>query len=433
MSSASTAGGRHRKPKSVSPAVRRTLIVAAAAPVAGALFTAPSAFAADQLTPTEQRISDNLDTRVVDERIGSTFSGVVLDAESDTVIWSHDAQTALMPASNTKLATATAALTVLGPDHRFTTKVVYDNGTLTIIGGGDRTLTTDDIAALAKDAAAGLRSAGLNTVKVRIDDSLFPEPELAPGWTQNYYDDQVAPVRALSLNGSLNADTGIEAGEAFARQLSEQGITVEGGVTRGQAGPGTVPVAEHASEALSSVVKQMLKKSDNSIAEALLRATALGSGRPATFDGGVEAVRTVLSERYGVSMDNFVIRDGSGLSRDNRIPAQTIADILDNVTEPANRDVLRSIDEGLPVAGEAGSTLGPEWGRFDTADSTCAVGEVKAKTGTLTGAAALSGLTKGEDGRWRVFAFVDNDSPAAAADVKDALDGLAATVNGCWA
>jgi serine-type D-Ala-D-Ala carboxypeptidase/endopeptidase (penicillin-binding protein 4) len=58
---------------------------------------------------------------------------------------------------------------------------------------------------------------------------------------------------------------------------------------------------------------------------------------------------------------------------------------------------------------------------------------VTAKTGTLTGAIALSGLTRGADGNWKIFSFVENGSTAAPSDTKDALDGLAATVNGCWA
>jgi D-alanyl-D-alanine carboxypeptidase/D-alanyl-D-alanine-endopeptidase (penicillin-binding protein 4) len=56
-----------------------------------------------------------------------------------------------------------------------------------------------------------------------------------------------------------------------------------------------------------------------------------------------------------------------------------------------------------------------------------------AKTGTLTGATALSGLTKGSDGRWKIFSFIENGSTAATPDIRHALDGLAATVNGCWA
>ncbi|GAB2960264.1 D-alanyl-D-alanine carboxypeptidase/D-alanyl-D-alanine-endopeptidase [Streptomyces pseudoechinosporeus] len=439
---AATVGGRHRKRKAMSPTVRRALVVAATAPVAGTVLAAPSAFAADkavakntvtELDPAEQKIADNLNTRIQDPRLGSDLSGVVLDAKSDNVIWGHNATTALMPASNTKLATATAALTVLGPDHRFTTKVVYGDGTLTLVGGGDRTLTTDDLDALAKTAVAGLNNAGLTSVKVRVDDSLFAEPTLATGWNSGYYPTEVTPVRPLVVDGNTVTDTSLDAGQVFAKLLADRGVTVSGDVARGVAGTGDVPVAQHQSDKLSTIVKHMLKVSDNNIAETLLRMTALGAGRPATFEDGTAVVRDVLSQTYGVSMDNFEMHDGSGLSRSTRIPAQTLADILDLTTDPRYSQTLKYIADGLPVAGEAGATLGPEFGRFDTPDSECAVGEVKAKTGTLSGAVALSGMTQAQDGRWKVFSFVENGSTANTNDIKDALDGLAATVNGCWA
>ncbi|GGM95320.1 D-alanyl-D-alanine carboxypeptidase/D-alanyl-D-alanine endopeptidase [Streptomyces fuscichromogenes] len=433
--------GRHRKARTLSPAFRRVAVVAVTAPVAGTILFGTTAFAAGNtasrtaataLDPAEQTIADNLDTRVQDTRLGSTLSGVVIDATSRNVVWGHDATTALMPASNTKLGTATAALTVLGPDHRFTTKAVYGNGTLTLVGGGDRTLTSADLTTMAKTAVAGLKSAGLTSVKVRVDDSLFPEPTLATGWNDGYYPDSVTPVRALVVDGDQVTDTSLDAGQTFAKLLAQQGVTVTGAVAHGTAGTGDVPVAEHRSDTLSTIVKHMLKVSDNDIAETLLRMTAIGAGHQPTFEDGAAVVREVLG-RYGVSLDNYEIHDGSGLSRANRIPARTIADILDVADSPGNAQTLSAIIDGLPVAGEAGSTLGPEWGRFDTADSQCAVGKVQAKTGTLTGAIALSGLTRAEDGRWKIFSFIENNSTADPAATKDALDGLAATVNGCWA
>ncbi|MFD9043505.1 D-alanyl-D-alanine carboxypeptidase/D-alanyl-D-alanine endopeptidase [Streptomyces bottropensis] len=435
------ASGRHRKAKAPNPALRRAAVLAVVAPVAGTILAGTSAFAADKTTAkpgaaeldaAEQKIADNLNTRSQDTRLGSKLSGVVIDAGSDRLVWGHNADTALMAASNTKLATATAALTVLGPDHRFTTKVVYGDGTLTLVGGGDRTLTTADLDALAKTAVAGLENAGLTSVKVRIDDSLFPEPTLANGWNTGYYPDSVAPVRALVVDSHNVEDTSLDAGDVFAKQLAARGVTVDGGVTRGVVGTGDVPVATHTSGKLSSVVKQMLKVSDNDIAESLLRLTALGAGRSATFTDGTAVVRDVLT-RYGISLANFEMYDGSGLSRATRIPARTIADIVDLAADPRHAQTLKYIIDGLPVSGEAGATLGPEFGRFDTADSQCAVGQVKAKTGTLTGAVALSGLTKAQDGEWKVFSFIENDSTAGPSDIKDALDGLAATVNGCWA
>ena len=118
------ASGRHRKSRTMSPALRRAAVIVVTAPVAGTILFGTSAFAAERtvattatLDPAEQKIADNLDTRVQDVRLGSTFSGVVIDSQSRTAVWGHDASTALMPASNTKLATSTAALTILGPDQ----------------------------------------------------------------------------------------------------------------------------------------------------------------------------------------------------------------------------------------------------------------------------------------------------------------------------
>ena len=432
---------RHRKARVSRIGARRALVLAMAVPVASATLAGTSAFAADESTPQTQGVSvddlaaddaqlvENLDERLADKRLGTDVSGVVLDADSDTALWDHNGSTALMPASNAKLATATTALTLLGANHEFTTKVVYGEGTLTLVGGGDRTLTSEDVAELAKTAADGLRAAGRTDVQVRVDDSLFANPSLAEGWNEGYYPTEIAPVRSLVVDGAAVQDTSIDAGKVFAKKLAAQGITVTGEVGRQTAKQSDVPVAQHKSAPLSDTVKQMLKTSDNNIAETLLRMTAVELGKPATFEGGVELVRQVLSS-YGISLDNFEMHDGSGLSRADRIPAATLAQLLDAITEsPA----LGSILEGLPVAGEAGASLGPEWGRFDDPNSQCAVGKVHAKTGTLTGAIALSGVTRTDDGDWRIFSFIENNSTADPSDIKDAMDGLAATVNGCWA
>ncbi|MGW5088256.1 D-alanyl-D-alanine carboxypeptidase/D-alanyl-D-alanine endopeptidase [Streptomyces coelicoflavus] len=432
---------RHRKARVSRVGARRALVLAMAVPVASATLAGTSAFAADDSSPRPQGISvddlaaddaqlvKNLNERLADERLGNDVSGVVLDADSDTALWDHNGSTALMPASNAKLATATTALTLLGANHEFTTKVVYGEGTLTLVGGGDRTLTGDDVAELARTAADGLKAAGRTDVQVRVDDSLFADPSLAEGWNEGYYPTEVAPVRSLVVDGAAVQDTSIDAGKVFAKKLAAQGITVDGEVSRTTAKQSDVPVAQHKSAPLSDIVKKMLKTSDNNIAETLLRMSAVELGKPGTFEAGTALVRQVLSS-YGISLDNFEMHDGSGLSRADRIPAATLAQLLDAITEsPA----LGSILEGLPVSGEAGASLGPEWGRFDDPNSECAVGKVHAKTGTLTGAIALSGVTRTDDGDWRIFSFIENNSTADPSDIKDAMDGLAATVNGCWA
>src|SRR5579884_3868912 len=116
------ARGRHRRPRPQNAAVRRALTVAATAPLAAAvLLGQSSAFAADAPAAAtahapdtaDQQIAKNLTTRIGNAAFdGSQFDGIVLDAASGRVVWDHDAATPLMPASNAKLATATAALTV---------------------------------------------------------------------------------------------------------------------------------------------------------------------------------------------------------------------------------------------------------------------------------------------------------------------------------
>lgn len=136
---------RHRRARVSRIGARRALVLAMAVPVASATLAGTSAFAADDSSPRPQGISvddlaaddaqlvKNLDERLADERLGTDVSGVVLDADSDTALWDHNGSTALMPASNAKLATATTALTLLGANHEFTTKVVYGEGTLTLV------------------------------------------------------------------------------------------------------------------------------------------------------------------------------------------------------------------------------------------------------------------------------------------------------------
>ncbi|CAM5693712.1 hypothetical protein SVIOM342S_03333 [Streptomyces violaceorubidus] len=248
---------RHRKARVSRVGARRALVLAMAVPVASATLAGTSAFAADDSTPQSQGISvddlaaddaqlvKNLNERLADERLGTDVSGVVLDADSDTALWDHNGSTALMPASNAKLATATTALTLLGANHEFTTKVVYGEGTVTLVGGGDRTLTSEDVAELARTAADGFKAAGRSDVQVRVDDSLFADPSLAEGWNEGYYPTEVAPVRSLVVDGAAVQDTSIDAGKVFAKKLAEQGVTVTGEVGRTTAKQSDVPVAQH--------------------------------------------------------------------------------------------------------------------------------------------------------------------------------------------
>ena len=83
--------------------------------------------------------------------------------------------------------------------------------------------------------------------------------------------------------------------------------------------------------------------------------------------------------------------------------------------------------QAIPTAGRTGTLEN----RFTTTQSKCAVGKVWAKTGTLSDVVSLAGFTKGADGRVKAFAFVVNGKDSTTT-LKQNIDMLAATVNGCY-
>jgi D-alanyl-D-alanine carboxypeptidase/D-alanyl-D-alanine-endopeptidase (penicillin-binding protein 4) len=166
----------------------------------------------------------------------------------------------------------------------------------------------------------------------------------------------------------------------------------------------------------------MLTSSDNDIAEALARQTALATGRPASFDGAAGAVRKQL-ERLDLPLSGARFADGSGLDRTDRVSAVLLAQLLVRAADPDHPE-LRSLLTGLPIAGFSGTL------RSRYADSPAGSGMVRAKTGTLTGVHTLAGTVVDADGRLLAFAFMTNDTPGGPA-AQAALDRLASALANC--
>src|SRR5579863_6128552 len=130
--------------------------------------------------------------------LGSHVTAVVADLGSGKVLFSRDGSSPSAPASTAKLATAVAALDVLGPGARFTTRAVQSGpGGIILAGGGDPTLAAGrppsgqypepaTLQALAASTAQALRARHLSTVRLGYDISLYSGPGLAPGWSQSY-------------------------------------------------------------------------------------------------------------------------------------------------------------------------------------------------------------------------------------------------------
>ncbi|MGN6131998.1 MAG: D-alanyl-D-alanine carboxypeptidase/D-alanyl-D-alanine endopeptidase [Nocardioidaceae bacterium] len=361
------------------------------------------------------------------------------------------------PASTLKLLTTTAALQVLGPDHRFTTRVVTSrHGRLvTLVGGGDPLLERKpqvdegtypvdvsghsyparaDLQTLARATAQRLRDLGRTKVRLRYDATLFTGPSFNPHWPAHYLgDDVVSRISALWVDEGRvrpgaedrTPDPARAAADAFAKALAARGIRVVGASKPAAAAPDAQVLASVSSAPLSQIVQHVLEVSDNEGAEVLARQTALATGRPGSFAGGAAAVRATL-RGLGVDVADARTFDGSGLSRQDRVRPETLLDVLE-VASSERHPRLRGVVEGLPVAGFTGSLSY----RFDRTPRV-ALGRVHAKTGTLTGVNAYAGTVTSRDGVAMVFVVVsDRTPPALTVDARAKLDEIAAALAAC--
>jgi len=191
-----------------------------AAAVAGILAVA--ALAAVPLTQagsapaSTSQLGADLDRILADQRLAGGQVGLeVRDAATGDVLYEHNAENRLLPASNGKLFTSTAAMDVLGPDYRFTTSVQTNGptshgtllGNLYLEGTGDPTMLGPDYDALAEAVAdSGVRTVVGNLV---ADDTYFDDVRLAPFWAWDdepyYYNAQIS---ALTVAPNTDYDAG---------------------------------------------------------------------------------------------------------------------------------------------------------------------------------------------------------------------------------
>lgn len=407
----------------------------------------------------------------------------------------------MVPASNMKVLTVSAALHHLGPDFTYSTFLLTRGalrdgvleGDLVLYGTGDPTLSerfypteTAPLDSLAKlVTGAGIRQIQGDLL---VDGTFFQGQELHPDWDPRDLNDPfAAPVSAVSYNESVltlrveagervgsrpaihtqppvpglpvvntartvSAGTrsriwllrespwdpiGIEgeiplwgrdvwrrlpvpdplvfAGGQLQQNLESRGVTVRGRVrtvrdrarspVEAASAPGGDPespsvrvLGMRSSPPLLEILRVVNKESHNLFAETVgktLGRVVLGDG---SFQGGAEAVRRFLVEEAGVPAEEVRIRDGSGLSPGNGISPGALLQVLHYMAESPHWDELWST---LPEAG-----VRRELSRMYRSP---AARNLRAKTGTMEGVSALSGMVKTRSGERILFSIMANE------------------------
>lgn len=320
------------------------------------------------------------------------------------VVSSSNIDTAVIPASNQKLLVAAAALEVLGADHRFTTSVAVPpasegviDGDIFLIGGGDPLLTSDDypieddalpvVNATSFDALAdALVNAGITRIRGTVigDGTRYDDEWFLDEWADDIPFAEAGPYDALLANDARvrgrsgrQDDPNAGAAREFVRLLNDRGIRVDNGWGSGVASTLVPIIATVDSAPLTDIVGEMMLTSDNNTAELLLKEMGLAVSGIGTRAAGLSAMSQSLTD-LGVPMDGVRLRDGSGLSRENRATCAALLSVVQLGRGTA-------IEAGLPVAAVSG-TLAGEFVDTDMAE------RLRAKTGTLSGVKALAGV-----------------------------------------
>ncbi len=367
-----------------------------------------------------------VDTALADERLTGVGLGLSLWVEGFGEIEAVNPELRLRPASNQKLLTAMGALEVLGPDHVFTTKVrvvgpVDDgvlDGDLYLVGGGDPSLAFTGPGSL-ETLAASVRAAGITDVRgtVYADESRYDDLRRANGWSSSVAPAWVGSLSALTVDENrYRADAPFLADPArynaaqFVELLGAAGVGVNGGVAAAKVPPGATIIAQIESPPLRSLLVEVLRESNNTYAELLVKEIGRARHAQGTTATGLAVIADALA--MFCLPETILQQDGSGLSHGNARSTRSWRQFLQAAQA---RPWWSHFVAALPVAAESGTIEN----RFVETE---AAGNLRAKTGTITGLRSLSGLLTTAGGR-RVFfsAVVDDDNPRPAMAAIDAL------------
>jgi D-alanyl-D-alanine carboxypeptidase/D-alanyl-D-alanine-endopeptidase (penicillin-binding protein 4) len=316
----------------------------------------------------------------------------------------------LVPASNEKLALTFALLKTLGPTARIETSVEAAgtirggtlDGKLFLVGGGDPTLSSGDLARLARRVRArGIRRVTGNVVG---DESAFDKKRVCPGWKSSFYLYESPPLSALVVDRAWFENyTARRPAKAaaliFRNALRAAGVTVDGRVGVAESPPGATRVARTLSAPLADLIAFMDQHSDNFTAEQLLKVLSLTSADRGSSAAGARVVLETLAEA-AIPTEGLRIVDGSGLSAHDRLTATALVGILSELsTDPL---LGPSLLRALPVAGRSGTLR-------DRMRTPLLAGNVVAKTGTTSLSSSLAGYVNSHV----AFAIIQNGHPVS--------------------
>lgn len=325
-------------------------------------------------------------------------SMILVDVKTGEVLFQRKANEGRRPASVIKLLSATAVLNYVDAQTVFNTDIYtgVDPGTIVINGQYDPWISMIHSQA-ERMGRTSLPRLGFNTIS-KYEEATGKEAKRLKILYTGMFPQDLANYRAFLKKRGV-------------RTTAER-ITPEDALLKA-----ADPLVLSVSPTLETMVKWTTLWSDNVLAERLARLAALNSGESFSAKGIEATFHTVLNT-FGIDPAKIEAMDGSGLSRENRVSAKAIADLLMKIR---NDPKYASIYAGMPIGGVSGTLQK----RFLTT-APQAVGLVRAKTGTLSGTISLAGYVDSED-RQYIFVAIADKIPrrfSASERARDTLDRI---------
>ena len=327
------------------------------------------------VSPLSEAGRDKPGTDAAAEIAGLIDNGGYAVKKNDAYILKHNLHTPYVPASIIKIATALAALDVLGPSYRFETSFYRDSlNNLYIKGHGDPFLVSEEIAAIVKK----LKEHGLTEINdIYLDNTAFDLEGYTEGsgFSDNPYDaqnsalavnfntvniavkksgrvvsaEEQTPTLELMSKLAKGLKSGIHridickdknsndsitsryVGELFQAFQRQENITGDGIILRRKTPEDLVPFYTHrSSKTLKDIIGPLMLYSNNFIANQLfLLLGAHKYGYPATWKKSEKVMTDILQDKYNLSQKELKIIEGSGLSRKNRVSPYAMMRLLD--------------------------------------------------------------------------------------------------------
>jgi D-alanyl-D-alanine carboxypeptidase/D-alanyl-D-alanine-endopeptidase (penicillin-binding protein 4) len=380
---------------------------------------------------------------------GGHWGVLVVNPRTADTLYSQNAGKLFMPASNMKIITSATALTLLGPDYTYKTTFLVDgpvqdsllDGDLIVIGRGDPTISDNmrGVATTVMDALAdSIRAHGISQITgrlVRVGNA-FPDSVHGYGWEWDdlgeYYgsgvdelifNEGMAPTTPRpppdSARDSAYSGPAKDPATGYLNALNDalvrKRITLDAGVLDSIL-PTPIKMDTlftFTSLPMRNILPALLKPSQNQIAEILLKTIGLERGGMGTADSARRIVGQQLLA-WGVNPDEFVIRDGSGLSRHDLVTPETLVRVLDRIQQDTAFAVFYN---ALPIAGVDGTLQ-------DRMKGTPAEGNAHAKTGSISNARTLSGYVTTADGERLIFSIMASNWTGPTSAVTSVADQI---------